>query len=100
MDYDRLEGEAAKREAGLLDGWQLRQDGKAISRRFEFKTFIEAFGFMTECAMRAEKLSHHPDWSNNYGRVDVVLTTHATGGLTAHDFKLARAMDKAYLRRN
>ena len=100
MDYEKLDAEAAARELTSLDGWELKPDGDAIFKSFTFKTFIEAFGFMTECAMRAEKLNHHPEWSNSYSRVDVLLTTHATKSLTQHDFKLARAMDKAYGRRN
>ncbi|WP_117194965.1 4a-hydroxytetrahydrobiopterin dehydratase [Rhizobium terrae] len=100
MDYEKLDAAAAERELASLDGWELKPEGDAIFKSFKFKTFIEAFGFMTECAMRAEKLNHHPEWFNSYSRVDVLLTTHAAKGLTQHDFKLARAMDKAYLRRN
>lgn len=100
MDYEKLDAAAAAREIASLDGWELKPEGDAIFKSFTFKTFAEAFGFMTECALRAEKLNHHPEWFNSYGRVDVLLTTHATGGLTRHDIKLAHAMDKAFSGRN
>ena len=77
-----------------LEGWELANDDKAIRRQFRFMDFSEAFGFMSRAALAAEKLDHHPDWSNVYNRVEVVLTTHDTGGLTELDFKLAAAMDK------
>ncbi|MCP4315818.1 MAG: 4a-hydroxytetrahydrobiopterin dehydratase [Hyphomicrobiales bacterium] len=78
-----------------LGDWQLRADGKALERKFSFRTFNEAFGFMTRSALSAEKLNHHPDLSNVYNRVNVVLTTHDTGGLTELDFRLAKAMNRA-----
>jgi len=83
--------------AGLaeLDDWHLSEDGLKLSKRFRFSDFRQAFGFMTECALYAEKLDHHPEWSNVYSRVDVTLTTHDSGGLTGRDIKLARAMDTA-----
>ena len=70
-----------------------RRDGGAIRRDFRFKGFGAAFGFMTRVAMAAEKMNHHPEWSNTYNRVEVRLTTHDKGGLTALDFDLARRMD-------
>jgi 4a-hydroxytetrahydrobiopterin dehydratase len=100
MNYEKLDAAAIEREFATLDGWDLKPEGDAIFKSFKFKTFIEAFGFMAECALSAEKLNHHPEWSNVHSRVDVLLTTHATGGLTDIDFKLARAMDKASSRRN
>ncbi|MGE7369594.1 4a-hydroxytetrahydrobiopterin dehydratase [Neorhizobium sp. NPDC001467] len=89
MDAERIESELAK-----LPDWTLRDDRNAISRTFRFKTFVEAFGFMTQSALAAEKLDHHPEWSNVYARVDVTLSTHDAGGLTALDFQLAALMDK------
>ena len=65
----------------------------AIAKSFKFKNFIEAFGWMTRVAIWSEKWVHHPEWSNVYNRVDVVLTTHDADGLTALDVKLARKMD-------
>jgi 4a-hydroxytetrahydrobiopterin dehydratase len=66
----------------------------AITRKFVFKDFNEAFGFMARAALVAEKLDHHPEWSNVYKTVDVTLSTHDAGGLTELDIKLAEAMDK------
>lgn len=77
-----------------LDGWSLDADGGSISRRFEFRNFSEAFGFMTRAALAAEKLDHHPEWSNVYRTVDVTLSTHDAGGLTELDFELARRMNR------
>lgn len=77
-----------------LPDWNLEGDLSAISRRFTFANFNQAFGFMTRAAMEAEKMNHHPDWSNVYKTVDVKLNTHDAGGLTELDFKLARKMDK------
>ncbi len=76
-------------------GWHLEDGGKAISKTFGFASFREAFAFMTECALVAEKLDHHPDWKNSYATVDVALSTHSSGGLTELDFQLALEMDRA-----
>jgi len=74
-----------------LTGWTLRDKG--IEKTFEFGDFVEAFGFMTQVAILAEKADHHPEWSNVYNRVNVRWTTHDAGGLTEKDFGLAKAMD-------
>ena len=71
--------------------WEERDN--ALCATFEFKDFIEAFGFMTAVALLAEKQNHHPEWSNVYNKVDVTLTTHDAGGLSALDIKLAQFMD-------
>ncbi|MGE0501081.1 MAG: 4a-hydroxytetrahydrobiopterin dehydratase [Rhizobiaceae bacterium] len=76
-----------------VPAWRLAEDGRSISRRFEFRNFSEAFGFMTRVALVAEALDHHPDWANVYKTVDVTLNTHDAGGLTELDFDLARRMD-------
>ncbi len=73
-----------------LEGWEV-QGGK-LHRQFEFGNFVEAFGFMTRAALVAEKMDHHPEWSNVYNQVDVALSTHDAGGITELDFELARAM--------
>ena len=73
--------------------WSLTRDGKAIARKFEFRNFSEAFGFMARAALAAEKLDHHPEWSNVYKTVHVELTTHDASGLTELDFKLAKRMN-------
>jgi 4a-hydroxytetrahydrobiopterin dehydratase len=86
----------ATREQGLLDlratGWDWDEGRDALCRTFEFPDFNTAFGWMTRVAMLAEKLDHHPEWSNVYRTVHVTLTTHDAGGLTELDLKLARAM--------
>ncbi len=94
MTAINLDVEEAKRQLSELPGWSLRSDEKAIERSFEFADFSEAFGFMARAALVAEKLNHHPEWFNVYRRVDVVLSTHDTGGVTELDLKLARAMNK------
>jgi 4a-hydroxytetrahydrobiopterin dehydratase len=77
-----------------LEGWTLEEGGAAISRTFTFKNFSEAFGFMARAALAAEKLDHHPEWSNVYKTVEVRLTTHDAGGLTSLDIDLARRMNR------
>ncbi|AKH42401.1 4a-hydroxytetrahydrobiopterin dehydratase [Altererythrobacter atlanticus] len=76
-----------------LSGWSLREDGLAIERRFKFRDFSEAFGFMTRVALIAESQNHHPEWSNVYNRVEITLTTHDAGGLSQRDVKAAQAID-------
>ena len=76
-----------------LPRWQRSGDGRAISRRFTFRDFGEAFAFMTRVALLAEKHDHHPDWRNVYKSVDITLTSHDAGGLTQRDFTMAKAID-------
>lgn len=76
-----------------LSGWSEVPGRDAITRSFKFKTFNEAFGFMSRVALEAEKMDHHPEWSNVYNKVEVVLSTHSAGGLTELDVKLAAKMD-------
>ncbi|TCL72795.1 4a-hydroxytetrahydrobiopterin dehydratase [Rhizobium sp. BK251] len=99
MKYEKLERSAIAQSLSAMDGWTLNETGTAISKSFKFRNFVEAFGFMTEGALAAEKLNHHPEWSNVYSRVEVTLNTHDVGGLTELDFRLAAAMDKAAGRR-
>ena len=77
-----------------LSGWADVKGRDAIHKTFTFKNFSEAFGFMTRAALVAEKMDHHPEWFNVWNRVDVTLSTHDAGGLTARDIKLAAAMDQ------
>jgi 4a-hydroxytetrahydrobiopterin dehydratase len=86
---------AAERADALkkLPDWTLAPDGKAISRSFVFRDFNAAFGWMARVALTAEKLDHHPDWRNVYKTVEVTLSTHEAGGVTARDIALAAAMD-------
>jgi 4a-hydroxytetrahydrobiopterin dehydratase len=85
----------AERAAALaeLTGWSLTRESKAIERRLSFADFSEAFAFMTRVALLAEQHDHHPEWSNVYNRVDVALTTHDAGGLSARDVAMAKAID-------
>ena len=87
---------AAERAAALerLPGWREVEGRDAIAREFAFTDFSEAFGFMARAALVAEKIDHHPEWSNVYRKVSVVLSTHEAGGLTEKDIRLAEAMDK------
>jgi len=84
-----------EREAALtaLPGWTWDERRDGIARTFRFRDFSEAFAFMTRIAMAAEKADHHPEWSNVWNRVDIFLTTHSEGGLTAKDVELAKSMD-------
>jgi 4a-hydroxytetrahydrobiopterin dehydratase len=77
-----------------LKGWREADRGKAISKTFEFDDFSAAFGFMTRVALVAEKMDHHPDWSNSYHKVQVSLSTHDAGGVTDSDILLAEAMER------
>ena len=95
MTRTPLESAAINKRLMALQGWQLSGDGRSIGRKFAFRTFNEAFGFMCRVAIEAEKMDHHPEWSNVYNRVDVRLTTHSAGGLTELDFDLAAFMDGA-----
>lgn len=78
----------------IAAGWAMDDERDAIRKTFEFENFIAAFGWMTKVAIYAEKWNHHPEWSNVYKTVEVVLTTHDVGGLSAQDVKLARKMDQ------
>lgn len=92
MAREKLEREAIEEALKELSGWTLDAGGKSISRKFEFRNFSEAFAFMARSALAAEKLGHHPDWSNVYKTVNVTLSTHDSGGLTDLDLDLARRM--------
>jgi len=76
-----------------LGDWDYDDARDALTRRFVFADFVEAFGFMARVAILAEKADHHPEWSNIYNRVDILLTTHDAGGLSARDVALAEAID-------
>jgi 4a-hydroxytetrahydrobiopterin dehydratase len=90
----KLSGEARNRALARLNSWTAVQGRDAIGKKFVFADFNEAFGFMARAALTAEKLDHHPEWSNVYKTVEVTLSTHDAGGLTELDIKLAEAMDK------
>jgi 4a-hydroxytetrahydrobiopterin dehydratase len=84
------EGEIAAAMPGV-PGWT--RDGDGLVRQYKFADFTQAFGFMARVALLAEKADHHPEWSNVYNRVDIRLTTHDAGGISARDFALAKAID-------
>ncbi|MFN0265043.1 4a-hydroxytetrahydrobiopterin dehydratase [Tepidamorphus sp. 3E244] len=86
---------ASERESALasLTHWTESDDRDAISRALKFKDFNAAFGFMSRVALAAEKLNHHPEWSNVYNSVEITLSTHDAGGLTELDVKLAKKID-------
>lgn len=86
----RLEIETALKR---LVGWRLHPDREAIEKTFTFQTFNQAFAFMTSVALEAEKTDHHPEWSNVYTKVEVILTTHSAGGVTLKDIALAEFME-------
>ena len=87
---EKLAPERARELLAGLPQWRFDEMRSAISRRFDFADFAQAFAFMTQVALAAEKRDHHPEWSNVYNRVDVTLSTHDAGGLTERDFTLAR----------
>lgn len=90
----KLSADARCRALARLNGWSEVKGRDAISKKFVFADFNEAFGFIARVALMAEKLDHHPEWSNVYKTVDVTLSTHDAGGLTELDIKLAEPMDK------
>jgi 4a-hydroxytetrahydrobiopterin dehydratase len=90
----KLVGEDRKAALASLPGWTELMERDAIFRKFVFRDFNEAFGFMTRTALVAEKMDHHPEWLNVYKTVEVTLSTHEAGGLTERDIRLAQAMDR------
>jgi len=94
MAARKLSGEARKAALAKLSGWSEAAGRDAITRKFTFKDFNEAFGFMTRAALIAEKMDHHPEWFNVYKTVEVTLSTHDAGGVTELDVQLAEAMDR------
>ena len=90
----KLDQAARQGMAARLPGWRTADGRDALQKTFKFKDFSEAFGFMARAALVAEKMYHHPEWSNVWNRVEVTLSTHSAGGLTELDVKLAEAMDR------
>jgi 4a-hydroxytetrahydrobiopterin dehydratase len=90
---EKLSAEARQSALKGLSGWSEAAGGNAIARKFTFKDFNEAFGFMSRVALAAEKNDHHPEWRNVYRTVEVLLSTHDAGGVTARDIELAKVMD-------
>ncbi len=93
MPIERLSDEDRADALDALDAWDYDEARDAITRGFVFADFSEAFAFMTRVALLAEKADHHPEWSNVWNRVDILLTTHDAGGLSTRDVALAEAID-------
>lgn len=90
----KLSGPELNKAVTTLKGWQLR--GGKLAKTYQFKDFVGAFGFMTQVALAAENLQHHPEWSNVYNRVTIELVTHDVGGISNLDIELARRIDRIY----
>jgi 4a-hydroxytetrahydrobiopterin dehydratase len=90
---ERLDATARAELPASLPDWQLVEGRDAIRRSFRFRDFSEAWGFMARVALLAEAQDHHPEWSNVWNRVEILLSTHDAGGLSARDVRLARAID-------
>jgi 4a-hydroxytetrahydrobiopterin dehydratase len=84
-----------ERRAALedLNGWVFKDGRDAMAKSFRFRNFNAAWGFMTQIALQAEKMDHHPEWSNVYGSIDIVLTTHDCNGVSSRDITLAKFID-------
>lgn len=89
----QLSDEQREKALADLEGWRWNAGAKAISRRFDFGDFSEAFAFMTRVALIAETVGHHPDWSNSYDKVTIALSTHDAGGVTDRDIDMARRIE-------
>lgn len=94
MAVEQLTEEDRDTWLAALPRWSLAREGKAIERTFEFADFSEAFAFMARVALMAEKRDHHPEWFNVYNKVEITLTTHDAGGLSARDVNMAKAIDR------
>jgi len=94
MAREKLSGDARTAALAKLSGWNAVAGRDAIAKKFVFSDFNAAFGFMTRVALIAEKMDHHPEWFNVYKTVEVTLSTHDAGGVTALDIQLASAMDE------
>jgi 4a-hydroxytetrahydrobiopterin dehydratase len=90
---ETLDAAARAALAAELPGWRLAAERDALVRSFRFADFSAAWGFMSRVALLAEQQNHHPEWSNVWNRVEILLTTHEAGGLSARDVALARAID-------
>lgn len=90
---DKLDAQAREQALSALPGWTYDGSHDAICKTFAFKDFSQAFAFMTRCALAAEKMDHHPDWSNVWNKVSITLTSHDVKGLSARDAALAKAIE-------
>jgi 4a-hydroxytetrahydrobiopterin dehydratase len=92
MSIQKMTPEQIEAELNNLPGWELKNE--KLHRELKFKNFVQAFGFMTQAAILAEQMDHHPEWFNVYSRVTIDLTTHEASGISQRDFELAQKMDK------
>ncbi len=92
LPVEEIEKRLEELNKGLSEAWTV--ENYKLKKDFEFSDFITAFGFMTQVAISAEKMNHHPEWLNVYNRVEVNLSTHEAGGITERDFKLAHKMEE------
>jgi 4a-hydroxytetrahydrobiopterin dehydratase len=90
---DKMSVDARSEALAQLDGWSEVEGRDAITKSFTFKSFSEAWAFISRAALKAEQMNHHPEWFNVYARVDVTLTTHDCDGLSDLDLKMARFME-------
>ena len=96
MPVTPLDAQRVREALAEFGQWQHDADRGAIRRTFRFADFAQAFGFMTQVALAAEKADHHPEWTNVYNRVDITLTTHHASGLSERDVDLARKIEAAF----
>jgi 4a-hydroxytetrahydrobiopterin dehydratase len=91
IKYKKLSGNELDEIVRNMKGWELKDE--KLQKSFKFTNFVEAFGFMTRIALEAERMNHHPEWSNVYNNVTIKLSTHDAGGITDYDIKLAETID-------
>ncbi len=91
IKYKKLSGNELDEIVRNMKGWELNDE--KLQKSFKFTNFVEAFGFMTRIALEAERMNHHPEWSNVYNNVTIKLSTHDAGGITDYDIKLAEIID-------
>ena len=90
---ERLNDPQIEKALASLEGWSRKDNPDALTKNFKFKDFNQAWGFMSRIALLAEKMDHHPEWSNIYNRVKIVLTTHDAGGISERDIKMAAKIE-------
>jgi 4a-hydroxytetrahydrobiopterin dehydratase len=92
---NKLDETQIKKKLEALSGWSYVPERLAIAKKFKFNDFPSAWNFMDDVAGYADEISHHPEWTNIYNRVEIILTTHDAGGVTDLDFDLAAFIDEA-----
>ncbi len=92
MSIEKMTPQQIEASLQKLPGWNVKDD--KLHRELKFKNFVQAWGFMTQVAILAEQMDHHPEWRNVYSQVTIDLTTHEAGGISQRDFELARKIDE------